>query len=132
MFGNDTRIWITELEILTNAILLTRRGLIHPKILTSEELFNNLKKTRYVVDNKQLSVPLDLDQFTNLINISIFYKNHRIIYVIEISLIEQNNFILYHAIPLPIKQSERGIYAFINPTYTYLGLKCVKQYITVC
>jgi len=39
-----------------------------------------------------------------------------LIYVVEIPLIEQN-FILYHVIPLPIKQSERDIYIFINPTY---------------
>jgi len=37
-------------------------------------------------------------------------------------LIEQNNFILYYIISLPIKQSEKGIYAFINPTYLSLTL----------
>ena len=47
------------------------------------------------------------------------------IYIVEIPLIEQNNFILYHIIPLPIKQSERDIYAFINPTYTYLDFIAV-------
>lgn len=122
-----------ELEILTDAILLARRGLIHPKILTPKELFNNLKETRYAVNDKQLPVPLEPDQFTNLIDVSdinIFYKNHRLIYVIEIPLIEQNNFILYHVIPLPIKQGERGIYAFINPIYTYLGLRSDKQLYT--
>lgn len=122
-----------ELQILTDAILLARRGLIHPKILTPKELFNNLKETRYAVNDKQLPVPLESDQFTNLMDISdisIFYKNHRLIYVIEIPLIEQNNFILYHVIPLPIKQGEKGIYAFINPTYNYLGLRSDKQLYT--
>lgn len=122
-----------ELEILTDAILLARRGLIHPKILTPKELFNNLKETRYAISDKQLPVPLEPDQFTNLIDvseISIFYKNHRLIYIIEIPLIEQKNFILYHAIPLPIKQSEREIYAFINPIHTYLGLRSDKQLYT--
>ena len=52
------------------------------------------------------------------------------IYVLEIPLLEQRDFILYHVIPLPIKQSERGIYAFINPTYTYLGLRSDKQLYT--
>lgn len=122
-----------ELEILTDAILLARRGLIHPKILSPKELFKHLKETRFVVDDKQFPVPLEPNQFTNLIDvsdISIFYKNHRLIYVIEIPLIEQNNFILYHAIPLPIKQNERGIYAFINPSYAYLGLRSDKQLYT--
>jgi len=67
-----------ELETLTDAILLARRGLIHPKILTPKELFNNLKKTHYVINNKQFPVPLEPHQFTNLIdvnNINIFYKN---------------------------------------------------------
>ncbi|KYN27540.1 hypothetical protein ALC57_03068 [Trachymyrmex cornetzi] len=35
-----------ELETLTDAILLARRGLLHPKILTPNELFYNLKETR--------------------------------------------------------------------------------------
>jgi len=55
----------------------------------------------------------------NLIDVSdkhfiyLFYKNHRLIYIIKISLIEQNNFILYHAIPFPIKQGEKDIYVHI-------------------
>lgn len=36
--------YILESKILTDAILLARRDLIHPKILTAKELFNNLKK----------------------------------------------------------------------------------------
>ena len=125
-----------ELEILTDAILLARRGLIHPKIITPKELFNNLQGSHYALDDKRLLVPLDPSEFTNLIdvsNVNIFYKNHRLcvwIYVLEIPLLEQNDFILYHVIPLPIKQSERGIYAFINPTYTYLGLRSDKQLYT--
>ena len=67
-----------------------------------------------MINNKQLFIPLKSDQFTNLIDISdinIFYnKNHRLIYVVKIPLIEQN-FILYHVIPLSIKQSKRGIYS---------------------
>lgn len=122
-----------ELEILTDAILLARRGLIHPKILTPKELFNNLKASQYTLDGKRLPVALDPSEFTNLIdasNINIFYKNHRLTYIIEIPLIEQSNFTLYHVIPLPIKQSERELYAFINPTYTYLGLSSDKQLYT--
>jgi len=66
-----------ELETLTDTILLARRRLIYPKTFTPKELFNNLKETRYVINNKQLPVPLELDQFINLIDvndINIFYK----------------------------------------------------------
>ncbi|KAL6258287.1 hypothetical protein P5V15_010229 [Pogonomyrmex californicus] len=122
-----------ELGILTDAILLARRGLIHPKILTPKELFNNLKATRYALDDKRLPVALESNEFTNLIDVSdinVFYKNHRLIYVTEMPLIEQKDFTLYHTIPLPIKQDERGIYAFINPIYTYLGIRSGKQLYT--
>lgn len=122
-----------ELETLTDAILFARRGLIHPKILTPKELFDNLKASQYALNNKRLPVAIEPNEFTNLIdvsNINIFYKNHRLVYVIEIPLVEQDDFILYHAIPLPIKQSERGIYAFINPSHTYLGLRSDKQLYT--
>ena len=81
-----------KLETLTDTILLAHWGLIHPETLIPKELFNNLKETRYVINNKQLPVPLELDQFTNLIDvndINIFYNNHCLIYVVEISLIEQ-------------------------------------------
>jgi len=59
-----------ELEILTDAILLARRGLVHLKILSFKKLFNNLKKTRYTIDNKQLPISLEPNQFTNLIDLA--------------------------------------------------------------
>lgn len=121
-----------ELSILTDAILLARRGLLHPKILTPKELFNNLKDSHYMT-NKKLPVKLEPSQFNNLIDssdISIFYKNHRLVYILEIPLIEQNGFTLYHMIPLPIKQNEENVYAFINPLHTYIGLRNDKQLYT--
>jgi hypothetical protein len=122
-----------ELTILTDTILLARRGLLHPKILTPRELFDNLKDSHYMTNNKRLPVVLDPSQFNNLIDssdLSIFYKNHRLVYILEIPLIEQNDFILYHAIPLPIKQTEGNIYAFINPVHKYIGLRTDKQLFT--
>lgn len=109
-----------ELEILTDAISLARRDLIHPKVLTPKELFDNLRETQYALNNKRLPVPLEPNKFTNLIDISditIFYKDHRLIYIIKIPLTEQNDFILYHLIPSPTMQSVRGIYAFIQDMY---------------
>lgn len=122
-----------ELETLTDAILLARRGLLHPKILTPRELFNNLKDSHYMISNKRLPVILEPNQFNNLIDssdISVYYKNHRLVYIIEIPLIEQNDFFLYRAIPLPIKQNEENIYAFINPLEMYIGLRTDKQWYT--
>ncbi|XP_067204288.1 uncharacterized protein [Linepithema humile] len=122
-----------DLTILTDAILLARRGLLHPKILTPRELFNNLKDSHYMTNNKRLPVTLDPSQLNNLIDasdLSIFYKNHRLVYIFEIPLIEQNDFILYHMIPLPIKQNEENVYAFINPLHSYIGLRTDKQLYT--
>ncbi|KAL6268412.1 hypothetical protein P5V15_001547 [Pogonomyrmex californicus] len=122
-----------ELGVLTDAILLARQGLIHPKIFTPKKLFNNLNATRYALDDKRLPIALESNEFINLIDVSdinVFYKNHRLIYVIEMPLIEQKDFTLYHTIPLPIKQGERGIYAFINPIYTYLSIRSDKQLYT--
>jgi hypothetical protein len=122
-----------ELSILTDAILLARRGLLHPKILTPRELFDNLKDSHYMTNNKRLPVVLEPSQFNNLIDsseLSIFYKDHRLIYIFKIPLIERNDFILYQMIPLPIKQSEGNVYAFINPLHKYIGLRTDKQMYT--
>lgn len=86
-----------------------------------------------MTNNKRLPVILEPNQFNNLIDssdINIFYKNHRLVYVITIPLIEQNDFVLYHLIPLPIKQSEENVYAFINPIYTYIEIRNDKQWYT--
>jgi hypothetical protein len=122
-----------DLSTLTDAILLAHRGLLHPKILTPRELFNNLRDSHYITGNKRLSVVLEPSQFNNLIDsseLNIFYKNHRLVYILEIPLIERNDFILYQAIPLPIKQSEENVYAFINPLHKYIGLRSDKQLYT--
>lgn len=73
----------TELETFTDATLLARRGLLHPKILSPKELINNLRNVQYLPHDKKFPVMLELNQFHNLIdisNISIFYKDHRLIY----------------------------------------------------
>jgi len=122
-----------ELSILTDAILLARRGLLHPKILTPRELLDNLKDSHYMTNNKRLPVVLEPSQFNNLIDsseLSIFYKDYRLIYIFEIPLIERNNFILYQMILLPIKQSEENVYAFINPLHKYIGFRTDKQMYT--
>ncbi|XP_067207020.1 uncharacterized protein [Linepithema humile] len=121
-----------ELETLTQAVLLARRGLLHPKILTPRELFNNLKNM-YDTHNKRLPIKMELGQFSNLIDssdISIFYKDHKLVYIIEIPIIEQTNFILYRVIPLPIKQNEENVYAFINLINTHIGLSADRQLYT--
>ncbi|XP_072758657.1 uncharacterized protein [Anoplolepis gracilipes] len=118
-----------ELEILTDAILLARRGLLHPKILSPKELFNNLKDSHHMINNRRLPVTLVLNQFNNLIdssNLNVFYKNHRLVYIIEIPLLDESDFTLYNVISLPIKNNEENVYAFINPTYTYMGLRTDK------
>lgn len=56
-----------ELEVLIDAILLIRRGLIYSKIFTPKKLFNNLKETYYVLSNKRLPILLESNEFTNLI-----------------------------------------------------------------
>ncbi|EFN80940.1 hypothetical protein EAI_02398, partial [Harpegnathos saltator] len=45
-------------------------------------------------------------------------------------LIEQHDFILYHMIPFSIKQNEEGVFASINPTYPYIGIRTDKQIYT--
>lgn len=122
-----------ELGTLTDAILLAHRGLIHPKLLTPKELFKILKESQYIPADRKLPVVLELHQFGNLIDvsdISIFYKDNRLVYIIDIPLIEQHDFILYHMIPFPIKQSEKEVFAFINPTYSYIGIRTDKQVYT--
>jgi len=59
-----------DLSILTDAILLARRGLLHPKILTPRELFNNLRDAHHMRGNKRLPVILEPSQFNNLIDSS--------------------------------------------------------------
>lgn len=60
----------TELETLTDATLLARRGLLHPKILSPKELINNLRNVQYLPHDKKFPVRtqsmLELNQFHNL------------------------------------------------------------------
>jgi len=78
-----------------------------------------------------LNLPIEINaksyfDFIKLINLNIFYVNHLIIFVINIPLIENTPFILYHIISLAVHLNKND-FVFIQFAQEILAVEKNKQ-----
>lgn len=113
-----------ELSILIDAVLLSKVHIIHPAIISPEQLVNELQKTlptmppstEYPVE----LIPASAANLLQLCSIRMGYKNHRLIAHIQVPLIDDTRYNIFRLIPLPTKIQEH--YTYIVPTSEYIAI----------
>ncbi|KAJ8966794.1 hypothetical protein NQ314_003290 [Rhamnusium bicolor] len=113
----------SECSNLIQTILYAKQNSLHPFIITPQQLIIELIKTLPHLKNS-ISYPLPLVQnnaykYFNLISIKYYLSSERIVFVISIPLVSQENYFL---IPLPVKNSNQNAHVFILPSINYLVL----------
>lgn len=123
-----------ETSILIEAILFAQKGILHPFILTPEQFVNNLQKIiQHIPANTEFPVSLLVENshiLLKLIDLNVVYVNNKLIYIIEVPLVQSYIFNLYHLIPLPVKQNSNK-YLFIQPTSEYFAIDDNRQHYLV-
>lgn len=102
-----------------NSVTFCKLKVLHPSIITSEELLRELIKISKFYD-KQLPFPVILSQihnYENIIKPRCAIKGNQIIYFMSIPLLNADQYELFYFLPLPNKQS-----SIIVPSSTF-GLK---------
>lgn len=114
-----------QYDLLTNAIMFAKMNIIHPRVISPRNVIDELNKNAKLLSNGiSFPLPLEYDYANKLMEISdlkAFYDNNKLIFIIQIPLINGQNFNLYKVIPLPIS-SNSSYYAFIIPTFPYIAL----------
>lgn len=108
------------------------QGLVHSNILDINTLKNQIKnvKTQLLIGE---GIPIDLDNsgiselIFRLITTNIVYVENVLIFIIEIPLVNNYEFILYKNIPLPINIHDNN-YVMIAPTSDYIAIDKSRIY----
>lgn len=105
------------------AISFAKLNTLHNSIVRPTDLLSEIQSIEKYLTDVKLPLEPTLDKilgFENIINIKSYSKNYEIIFVLEIPLVEPNNYQYYQLYPLPIKHKES--YHMILPKNTYLAL----------
>jgi hypothetical protein len=108
---------------LEEAITFAKLEIMHPSIITPEELIINLKEIKSKL-NKEI-LPYDttkqnINLYEKLITVKAYQIKERIIFILEIPLINDINYEYYHLYPIPVKTKIN--YQIILPDKPFLLL----------
>lgn len=115
------------LDTILNSILFAKVNVLHPYVLTPtklyEELSNSVQSKRYT----EFPISLSLQNIHTIIDLSkltSYYYNNKLVFVIQIPLINPIKFDVYKILPLPTPQE-------LKHYQTYVLIQSPKLYIAV-
>lgn len=120
-----------ETENLENIINAAIHGSIHSSLLDSQTLKEQLKEIESQLP-VGATIPIDLDksglsELLGLASVSIVYLDEILMFIMEIPILDNFEFILYKTIPLPIKL-QNNTYTVIAPSADYIAVDKSRLY----
>lgn len=117
-----------RIENLIESIMFTKSHSIHPSVITPKQLYEELSyNVRNLAKRSELPLSLSLDSIYSLINLaqlSCYYIDKKIVFVIRIPLVSSIEYSLYKTIPVPIPHDTNHpySYAMIIPNRNYIAI----------
>lgn len=115
-----------DLNVLIDAILFGKQGMIHPRLISPLRLIEAARQIKDRMPNVEFPITINEEEADHLIRISrlrIAYANTRLIYILDVPLLNPGNYKLYRPIPLPAKQEfDYNKFAVIATGNEYIGL----------
>lgn len=125
IYNNFRTIYTVIYEIET-AIAFCKLHILHQSIVNTTELYNTLK---VIEKHSQLIYPVSKDTLVKLernIEIKGYIDNGKIVFILEIPLIQKSTYIYYKIIPIPIYNPNQHKTFTIIPKYPYLIVNRMK------
>lgn len=122
-----------RVENVIESIMFTKSHSIHPSILTPKQLHEELSRNvRNFIRQSDLPLSLNLNNIHSLIDLaqlSCYYIENKIVFVIKLPLVNKIEYILYKTIPVPIPHNKQypNSYAMIIPNSNYIGISRDKE-----
>lgn len=114
-----------ETENLVSIVNSALLGHIHPSLLDASEFNQQLKQIKIQLPIG-LGLPIDLaekgiSELLQIVEISVVYVKGILMFIMEIPLIDNYDFMLYKSIPLPVKV-RNNLYAIIELNSDYIAI----------
>lgn len=122
-----------DVQTITNAILFATSGMLHPKFFKTTMLNNSVKlasQTIITANFPSFEKSEPLATIAGILDMKILISDSRLIYSVNVSLIDYGNFTVYKASPLPITQRKMGMtntFAFIWSDMQYFAPNDSKE-----
>ncbi|XP_045781899.1 uncharacterized protein LOC123878631 isoform X2 [Maniola jurtina] len=123
-----------QLEDIINTIMFSSQNILHPAIITPKQLHRELIDwSRHLTQELELPVPLDISMIHIIMKISKvspYYMRNKLIFVLQIPLVSNTQYKLYHNIPLPTPHISDNPESFslIIPSSKYITMTIDKNH----
>ncbi|XP_039763963.1 uncharacterized protein LOC120636518 [Pararge aegeria] len=121
-----------QLEDLINATMFSSLNKLHPSVITPIQLHKELINSfRHLPQDLELPVPLEIDMIhiiTDISKVSSYYTKNRLMFVLQIPLVFDKEYKLYHNIPLPTPHNleNPNTFSLKIPNAKYIALTIDK------
>ncbi|XP_045525079.1 uncharacterized protein LOC123714717 isoform X2 [Pieris brassicae] len=117
-----------QLEDITNAILFSSQNILHPAMITPQQLYQEISDNyRYLPNGLELPVSLDISSvyiILKLCKIICYYINNKIIFLLQVPLVKVDQYMLFHniALPTPYNSKQPNSFSLIIPSSKYIAM----------
>lgn len=117
-----------QLEDIINAIMFSHQNTLHPAIITPFQLQQELVENyRHLPNNIKFPVNLDISSLFLVLSVSklkCYYINHKLIFLLEVPLVDVKEYMLFHsiALPTPYNPAEPNSFNLITPNGKYIAV----------
>lgn len=105
-----------QLEDIVSAIIISSQNMLHPGVITPLQLYRELADNyRHLPGHLELPIELDLSSVHAILSISnviCYYVNNKIVFVLQIPLVQTKEYLLFHSIALPMPHNTNNLDSF--------------------
>lgn len=123
-----------DIEDLDNAILFSKLNILHPTVLSPQQLYSELVQHRNNLPSHcELPITPTLHNVHELIDISrlvSYYYKHKVVIILKVPLVLPQTYQLFHIIPLPIPfdVTKPDTYVLVAPTKPYVTITVDRMF----
>lgn len=121
-----------RLEDLTNAIMFCSQNILHPAVLSPEQLYQEIVNNfRHIPANLRLPTHLTLSNMYSLMNSSsliCYSSSNKVNFILRLPLVSPTEYNLYHviALPTPHNSIKPNSFSYIIPSNKYIAMTMDK------
>lgn len=115
----------SELKDISESLTFAKLKLLHPSIIKSDELINQLVTISKSLDHNNLPLQpnyLNLPKLINVISLKAFQTDTRLVFILEIPLVSNEIYSVFHLYSIPTKTPNANTFHAILPESKYIGL----------
>ncbi|XP_060855486.1 uncharacterized protein LOC132933186 [Metopolophium dirhodum] len=123
------QLYLSETTMLFDVIQAAKVGLVHPSLMSAPELLKQFMVIKIGLPSGT-DLPMELnvnnvEEMMPLSDITIYYSDDKIVFIITVPLVYQHELTLFQLIPIPICNQNNCLY--VKPNHKYLAISKSKE-----